>query len=230
MGCVAEALEDRLEGGADDGLGEGARGVVRAGAAALVAWAGGRSRPCGTMSGVACGRRFLPRAATQRRPGVAAAFERVGGRAGERRSRPRPSAASRGRAGLAARSASRSTSTRTCVGLDGDRGALGDAQLEAHHGLVDRADLLDVEGAVGDALAVEDEEVLEDAVDDAVGDAAAARCARAVDAGRRTGGPRGSPRCRGRRGGRGGPAGAGRRGCAPSWIRRKSVRSCAQAP
>ena len=40
---------------------------------------------------------------------------------------------------------------------------------EAHHRLVDRADLLHVERAVGDALAVEDEELVEGAVDGAVG-------------------------------------------------------------
>jgi len=37
--------------------------------------------------------------------------------------------------------------------------------------LVDRADLLDIEGAVGEPLAVEDRELLEDPVDRAVGQA-----------------------------------------------------------
>ena len=55
-------------------------------------------------------------------------------------------------------------------GLDRDRAALGHFEVEAHHRLVDRADLLDVEGAVAEPLAVEDEQVLEHAEDDAVGD------------------------------------------------------------
>ena len=45
-------------------------------------------------------------------------------------------------------------------GLDRDRAAGRDLHPEAHDRLVHRADLLDIEGAVGDALAVEDEELL----------------------------------------------------------------------
>ena len=45
-------------------------------------------------------------------------------------------------------------------GLDGDRAAGRDLHPKAHDRLVHRADLLDIEGAVGDALAVEDEELL----------------------------------------------------------------------
>ena len=56
-------------------------------------------------------------------------------------------------------------------GLDGDRAARGDFEVEAHHRLVDRADLLDVERAVAEPFAVEDEQVLEHAEDDAVRDA-----------------------------------------------------------
>jgi hypothetical protein len=54
---------------------------------------------------------------------------------------------------------------------DGDARAVGALQFKAHHRLVDRADLLDVEGAVGEALAVEDQQGLEDAPEHAVGDA-----------------------------------------------------------
>nr|WP_165251981.1 hypothetical protein [Paludisphaera soli] len=54
--------------------------------------------------------------------------------------------------------------------LDGDRAAPGHFQVEPHHRLVDRADLLDVERPVAQPLAVEDEQVLEHAEDDAVGD------------------------------------------------------------
>ncbi len=54
--------------------------------------------------------------------------------------------------------------------LDRHRAAGRGLEPEAHHRLVDRADLLHVERAVGDALAVEDEELLERAVDRAVGD------------------------------------------------------------
>ena len=45
-------------------------------------------------------------------------------------------------------------------GPDGDRAAGRDLHPKAHDRLVHRADLLDVEGAVGDALAVEDEKLL----------------------------------------------------------------------
>ena len=55
------------------------------------------------------------------------------------------------------------------LGLDRHRAAGRGLEPEAHHRLVDRADLLHVERAVGDALAVEDEQLLERAVDRAVG-------------------------------------------------------------
>ena len=53
--------------------------------------------------------------------------------------------------------------------LDRHRAAGRRLEPEAHHRLVDRADLLHVERAVGDALAVEDKELFERAVDRAVG-------------------------------------------------------------
>ena len=56
-------------------------------------------------------------------------------------------------------------------GLDRNRAALGHFEVEAHHRLVDRADLLDVEGAVAEALAVEDEQVLKHPKDHPVGNA-----------------------------------------------------------
>ena len=55
------------------------------------------------------------------------------------------------------------------LGLDRHRAAGRRLEPEAHHRLVDRADLLHVERAVRDALAVEDEELFERAVDRAVG-------------------------------------------------------------
>jgi hypothetical protein len=54
------------------------------------------------------------------------------------------------------------------LGAQRQRAAAGKLDLEAHHHLVDRADLLDVEGAVGEALALQDQEALEDAPDRAV--------------------------------------------------------------
>ena len=50
--------------------------------------------------------------------------------------------------------------------MDRPRGLL---QAEAHHRLVDGADLLHVQRAVGEPLAVEDEQLFEHAEDDAVG-------------------------------------------------------------
>ena len=55
------------------------------------------------------------------------------------------------------------------LGLDRHRAAGRGLEPEAHHRFVDRADLLHVERTVGDALAVENEELLERAVDGAVG-------------------------------------------------------------
>ena len=56
------------------------------------------------------------------------------------------------------------------LGLDRHRPPGRRLEPEPHHRLVDRADLLDVEGAVGDALAVEQQQLVERAVDGAVGD------------------------------------------------------------
>ncbi len=56
------------------------------------------------------------------------------------------------------------------IGAHGDRAAEGAADLKAHDRLVDGAYLLDLEGSVGDPLAVQDEQVLEHPVEHAVGD------------------------------------------------------------
>lgn len=47
---------------------------------------------------------------------------------------------------------------------------MGDFEGEADHGLIDGADLLDIEGAVGQALAAEDQEFSQDAPNDTIGD------------------------------------------------------------
>ena len=56
------------------------------------------------------------------------------------------------------------------LGTDGDGLALGTSEGEAHHGFIDGADLFDIEGAIGDALAIEEEQAPEQAEDRAVGD------------------------------------------------------------
>ena len=53
-------------------------------------------------------------------------------------------------------------------GLDGDRSARRDFHPKAHDRLVHRADLLHVEGAVGDAFTVEDEQLLQHPIHGAV--------------------------------------------------------------
>ena len=53
--------------------------------------------------------------------------------------------------------------------LDRHRASAGGFEPETHHRLVDRADLLYIEGAVRDALAVEHQQLVERAVDGAVG-------------------------------------------------------------
>ena len=57
------------------------------------------------------------------------------------------------------------------LGLEGDDAARGFLDVEAHDGFIDGADLFDIEGAVGEALAVEVEEEFEHLVEGAVGDA-----------------------------------------------------------
>jgi hypothetical protein len=52
--------------------------------------------------------------------------------------------------------------------LDGDGPPLGDFEEEAHHRLVDAANLLHVERSVAEPFAVEDQEVLEHAEDDTI--------------------------------------------------------------
>jgi hypothetical protein len=42
--------------------------------------------------------------------------------------------------------------------------------MKAHHGRIDAADLLDIEGAVREALAVQQQQRTQRAVDEAVGD------------------------------------------------------------
>ena len=54
---------------------------------------------------------------------------------------------------------------------DRRRKALCACEFETHHGLVDGADLLDVQGAVGEAFAVQHEQLLQRPEDGAVGDA-----------------------------------------------------------
>lgn len=56
------------------------------------------------------------------------------------------------------------------LAFDSDGWAGGDFEAEAHHGLVNAADFLHVQGAVAEALAVEDEEVVQDAEESAVAD------------------------------------------------------------
>ena len=51
-----------------------------------------------------------------------------------------------------------------------DGAPAGDLQFEAHDGLIDAADFLDIERAVGEALAVEEHELFQDAVESAVAD------------------------------------------------------------
>ena len=54
--------------------------------------------------------------------------------------------------------------------LDGNGSSLGHFETKTHHRLVNAADLLHVERAVAQALAVEDEQVAEHPEDNAVGD------------------------------------------------------------
>ena len=61
--------------------------------------------------------------------------------------------------------------TTMCLGATAMDGPARLFEREAHHRFVDRADLLDVQRPVREALAVEDEQILQHAEDDAVGDA-----------------------------------------------------------
>ena len=55
-------------------------------------------------------------------------------------------------------------------GLDRDRAALRNLEVEAHDRLVNRADLFDIQGAVAEPLTVEDEKIVEDPKDNSIGD------------------------------------------------------------
>ena len=168
-GVRAEAFQDRPEGRHDDRLGEGPRRVVRARPPALVGrlehHGPGRNDP--GRGGEAT---LRSRAATAS-SGVAASFSAAAAWPVSDWSVFSLSHFARS-AGLAARSSSRLIVVWCAVrlrGLDRDRAALGHFEVEAHHRLVDRADLLDVEGAVAEPLAVEDEQVLEHAKDHSIG-------------------------------------------------------------
>ena len=170
MGFAAEALQDGPEGRLDDRLGEGPRRVVRARPPALVgrlehhglgrndAGRGGEGDlTLQGRDGVLGRGRLLRRSGGLARHGLVGLLLEplgpVGGLGGEEFLQ---------------------VDRRRCAvrlrGLDGDRAALGHFEVEAHHRLVNRADLLDVEGAVAEPLAVEDEQVLKHAKDDTVGD------------------------------------------------------------
>jgi len=90
------------------------------------------------------------------------------------------------------------------LGLEGDHALGGAFHGKAHDGLVNGADLLDIEGAVGEALAIEVKQEVEDAVQSAIRDAGELLGKR-IRGGRRDLRGRGSGRDR--RGGLGGRAG-----------------------
>ena len=113
--------------------------------------------------------------------------------------------------------------------FDGNRTAGGGLETEAHHGLVDRADLLHVERPIRDAFAIEHEKLVESTVDRAVGNER--RVDALVDLARAA--ERAALEELEAVGVEEDAAAFGSRivpDSAPSWIKRKSTRSCAHAP
>ncbi|MCC7494461.1 MAG: hypothetical protein IT204_19040 [Fimbriimonadaceae bacterium] len=175
QGILTELRQHRLQRLPDNRRGELARGVVRAGAAALVGrlehQAASRHRGrCGVPGDALVERREqLVQRAGVLQAAVRLACPVVAGGVGE------PLAAVPGWGGEQRLEVDHHR--RGDLGFvlaladDGDGRAGHPFEREAHDGLVDRADLLDVEGAVGEPFAVEDQQVAEDALQAAVGEA-----------------------------------------------------------
>ena len=166
----AQAVEDRREGGAHDRFGELAGGVVRARPTPLFArlqhhralWHEVRGRVA-VDDRVEGGVERLHGVGIARRPPQPVRQLSVGAVL-------QPLGALGGRLVEQGIQIDRGRGTLLLGGPDGDGEAVGRLQAEAHHRLVDRADVFDVQGPVGDALAVEHDELLQHPVDGAVGD------------------------------------------------------------
>ena len=118
--------------------------------------------------------------------------------------------------------------TTMCLGRTAMAGPAACWRAKAHHGLVDRANLLHVQRG-RTALAFQDQQVLQDAEDGAVRHRAWSVHQRALHGWNRGDGLQGRDRCPGRTAGRGAAGNGGPRP-PPSWMRRNSASSCAHAP
>lgn len=170
-GPLAEAVEDGLQGLSDDGLGEGARGVVGAGAAAFVGGLEDDGAGGDGMRGGAAVDAFVEGGEEVVEGG--GGFERLGGGVGELGVGlfEEEFLAVGGFGGEEGIEGKVDGCAVAFLGLEGDHAARGFLDLEAHDGFIDGADLLDIEGAVGEALAGEVEEEFQHFVNRAVGDA-----------------------------------------------------------
>ena len=168
---AAEVVEDGLERLAHDRLGERARGVVGARPAAFVGRLENDRARRDRMRGGAAVDALVQRG--EEVVGGGSGFKGLGCGLGEL------GVGLVGEGfltvgGLAGEECVEVEVDRCAVGLlrfEGDAAAGGLLHLEAHDRLIDRADLLDIEGPVGEAFAVEVEEKIQDAVQGAVGDA-----------------------------------------------------------
>src|SRR6266540_1741392 len=159
---LAELLEDRVEGGLNNGFGEGTWCVVRSGASALFS---GLQEEATLRNRVRRLRRDL---LAQRGDDIRRCLgrlHRVGSLAGQLTTGPVPQRLEPF-GGLLVQQLAQIQ--HDMVWLHADGRSRGFAEFEAHHRLVDGSDLFHVEGAIADALAVEEQEVLEDAVDDTI--------------------------------------------------------------
>ena len=167
---AAEPFEDGGQGMAHDGLGQLAGGVVGARSAALLVrlqhQGAGRNEVRG---GVLVQHAVERRVQVFHRPGGAESL-RDGVRQVPVRARLQPLRSAARPLRQQRVEIDRARSAELLRGLDGDGSARRDLHPKAHDGLVHRADLLHVEGAVGDAFAVEDEQLLQHPVHGAVGD------------------------------------------------------------
>ena len=171
-GLLAEVCKDRFEGLADDRLGELARGVVGAGAAAFVARHEEhrprgeglrRGRPSDLLGGFEGGEQVVDRLRRFERIGLLGRELVVGGRF----KGLGPIGGLRGEQGVEIH---RHRGAMFLLRLDGDRWPVGEADTKPHHHFIDAADLLDIERSVAQALAIKEQELVEHPVDRPIGD------------------------------------------------------------
>jgi len=169
-GPLAQGLQHGAQGGPHDGQGQFPRRVVGAGATALLAWLEIQGPPGDQVRRIA--RHLLPEGCHHivRGGGLLQALRR----GGDARLVLQPLGPVRRLLGQQRLDVDhrvrRNSALLLGVPLHAQRQALGPLDREAHHGFVDRANLLDVQGPVGQALSLQHQQRVQHPVETAVGD------------------------------------------------------------